>query len=49
MMKDKKSAWQTPKLAVLDVERTLTGPLVFDNEATFGGVDQNLGGPASWS
>ena len=45
MMKDKKSAWQTPKLAVLDVERTLTGPTILDNEATFGGTDLNIGGP----
>ena len=42
MMKDKKSAWQTPKLAVLDVERTLTGPDMCDSEATFQGNDLGI-------
>ena len=46
MTSTQKAAWQTPKLATLDVERTLSGPNF--SVVEFFDSDQNLrGGPGS--
>ncbi len=46
-MTEKKAIWETPNLTALDVTKTMTGPIPLDTEATFQGVDQQIGGPQS--
>lgn len=40
-----KESWQAPKLAALQIEKTLTGTLVTDDELTRDGNDVFIGGP----
>jgi hypothetical protein len=37
--------WKAPKLESLDIEKTLTGPVILDLEATRNGQDVFIGGP----
>ena len=41
----KKETWKAPKLAALQIEKTLTGAIITDTELTRDGNDQFIGGP----
>jgi hypothetical protein len=45
MSRPDKTTWQTPTLSRLDVSKTLTGPVLADQEATFQQIDLELAGP----
>jgi hypothetical protein len=41
--------WKAPRLQSLDIEKTLTGPVIIDFEATRDGQDLFIGGPPKQS